>query len=233
MAERWHDIITLIASMIFSMLMGSFLMGVFISYYNIEADQTLHYVVNAIITQCLIFGGAVLLYLRIRQYKFRAYIDIRPFNREDILAVFIGFTITIVLMLALSPLLDFIQSSFKEHPWIIYQTEVQDKQNAVIANLRGFKLPLAIFVFAILPAVFEELIFRGILYKVLKELSKKKWVGIGLSAFIFAVVHFQVLSFLPIFLVGILLAIIYERTRNLMAPILFHFLFNAVQVVFW
>ena len=44
---------------------------------------------------------------------------------------------------------------------------------------------------------------------------------------LFAVVHANLLSFAPLLLVGILLARNYERSGNLLVPILFHAFFNA------
>ena len=50
------------------------------------------------------------------------------------------------------------------------------------------------------------------------------------SAVLFAVIHFSLLGLVPIFLLGLWLAWLYERTHSLLASIVLHATFNGISV---
>ena len=77
----------------------------------------------------------------------------------------------------------------------------------------------------------EEFFFRGFVYKVLS----KTWsipVGSLITAGLFALIHFQIQSFFPIFILGLFLNVVYQRTQSLWAPIAFHALNNSLAFGF-
>ncbi len=84
---------------------------------------------------------------------------------------------------------------------------------------------MAIVAIVVAP-VTEELVFRAGLYRFLKGRMRARW-ALVVSAFVFALIHFNGLSFVPLLLLGMLLGRAYERSRSLLAPITFHALFNA------
>ncbi len=88
-----------------------------------------------------------------------------------------------------------------------------------------------LFIMALLPAVSEELFFRGALQKVMLRLMNIPVIAILFSAAIFAVLHGTVFKVLPIFTLGILLGTIYHVTRNLWYTIIIHFLNNGLAVL--
>lgn len=101
-----------------------------------------------------------------------------------------------------------------------------------LANPESFEEVLIIAGYAVLVApLLEEFLFRGILYR-----AMKKPFGIGfailLSAFLFALVHKNALSFLPLTFLGVFLALAYERTGDLRTCILMHAFFNLIMVLF-
>ena len=51
----------------------------------------------------------------------------------------------------------------------------------------------------------EEVFFRGVLQQILAKWTRNNWVSILLTAFIFSAIHFQFLTFLPRFFMGIML----------------------------
>jgi membrane protease YdiL (CAAX protease family) len=83
---------------------------------------------------------------------------------------------------------------------------------------------LVVIVVCLAPVV-EELIFRGMIYRFLKGKMLPLY-ALCLNAFLFALVHMNLFSFLPLFLLSLLLAYSYEKTGNIKVPILFHALFN-------
>jgi hypothetical protein len=92
-------------------------------------------------------------------------------------------------------------------------------------------LVINLFIMALLPAIGEELFFRGSLQKVLLRLSNQPWLAIFISSAIFALLHNTFLKIIPIFTLGLCLGIIYHVTRNLWYTIIIHFLNNALAVL--
>ena len=84
---------------------------------------------------------------------------------------------------------------------------------------------------ALLPAIGEELFFRGSLQKVLLRWNKKPWLSILLSSMVFALLHGTFFKILPIFTLGIMLGTVFYVTRNLWYCIIIHFLNNAIAVL--
>jgi membrane protease YdiL (CAAX protease family) len=77
--------------------------------------------------------------------------------------------------------------------------------------------------------VAEELLFRGVLYPSFKQ-SFGRRRALWISAVLFGVVHFNLMTFLPLTVLGLLLAWLYERTGNLLAPIVAHSAFNLANL---
>lgn len=88
-----------------------------------------------------------------------------------------------------------------------------------------------VFIIAFLPAVCEELFFRGMLQRVVINLARDAWTGIIITAVIFSAAHFEFQGFLPRTALGIVLGMLYWYSGSLWTSILAHFVNNAVQVV--
>ena len=100
----------------------------------------------------------------------------------------------------------------------------------VFAGATGWlgKVSLAAFACAIIPAV-EEAVFRGILYRALR----RHWSVAGAalaSAIVFAVAHGSAPTLLPIAILGVLYAYLYETSGSLVAPSVAHGAFNAFNL---
>ncbi len=83
----------------------------------------------------------------------------------------------------------------------------------------------------IIPAICEEVFFRGIILKFLNTWFRRPWLSIVCSALLFASVHGSVYNFLPITITGIVMAWVYFRTSSLWLNILLHLVFNSLQVL--
>jgi membrane protease YdiL (CAAX protease family) len=73
---------------------------------------------------------------------------------------------------------------------------------------------------------FEEIMFRGFL---LPSLTKyvPVWAAIGISSFVFALAHLNLSEVLPLATLGVILGMVYTRSRNLLASMLLHSLWNS------
>jgi membrane protease YdiL (CAAX protease family) len=91
--------------------------------------------------------------------------------------------------------------------------------------MRGY---LALFAVVLAP-VAEEFIFRGMLYPFLKQLGQPKLAWVGLSL-LFALIHFNAPTFVPLFVLALALTWLYEKTDCLLASIAVHSLFNAANL---
>jgi membrane protease YdiL (CAAX protease family) len=78
--------------------------------------------------------------------------------------------------------------------------------------------------------VAEESFFRGILYVWIKRAGYPRLALFG-TAVLFAAVHANAASFLPLLVLALALTLLYERTGNLLAPIAAHALFNAANLI--
>jgi membrane protease YdiL (CAAX protease family) len=93
------------------------------------------------------------------------------------------------------------------------------------------ELAFSFFVMAIIPAIGEELLFRGIIQQTLGRYFKNEHVAVWVAAFIFSFFHFQFAGFLPRMLLGGLLGYLFVWTKNLWVPIFGHLVFNGMQVI--
>ncbi|MCG8331716.1 MAG: CPBP family intramembrane metalloprotease [Chitinophagales bacterium] len=94
-----------------------------------------------------------------------------------------------------------------------------------------WELIFTITVVAVLPAIGEELIFRGILQQSLEKITHNPILAIWFSGLIFSAFHFQFAGLLPRFLLGVGLGYLFYWTQSLWMPILAHFVINAMQIV--
>jgi membrane protease YdiL (CAAX protease family) len=101
----------------------------------------------------------------------------------------------------------------------------------IFANAKsvGLRVYLALFAVVIAP-VAEEFIFRGILFPFIKQLGWPKLAWLGVS-FLFALIHVNAPTFVPLFVFALALTWLYERTDKLIAPMLAHSLFNGVNLI--
>ncbi|MBO9998254.1 MAG: CPBP family intramembrane metalloprotease [Cyanobacteria bacterium SID2] len=83
---------------------------------------------------------------------------------------------------------------------------------------------------SVLAPVFEELIFRGFLLPSLTRYVPV-WGSIVLSSLVFALAHLSVSEVLPLATLGVVLGVIYTRSRNLLAAMLMHGLWNSGTLV--
>ena len=85
---------------------------------------------------------------------------------------------------------------------------------------------------ALLPALSEELTFRGTLQQTLAD-GQKHTTAIWVTAFIFSVIHMQFYGFIPRMLMGAMFGYMFVWTGGLWIPIVMHFVNNSLAVLFY
>ncbi|MBM6828584.1 CPBP family intramembrane metalloprotease [Anaerotignum lactatifermentans] len=96
---------------------------------------------------------------------------------------------------------------------------------ASLESMMGSNFFLVLFLTAIQPAVFEELLFRGVGYRAYGCLGEKK--AILASAFLFALLHMNLQQAAYAFVLGVLFAFLVGRTGSILASVIPHFFINA------
>lgn len=110
------------------------------------------------------------------------------------------------------------------------------KQVIAMATMKTFsEYLIGMLIIAILPAIFEEIFFRGGLQQLLTQWFKNPFWGIVVTSLLFSLIHFSYYGFLPRFFLGIMLGYMFYFTNNLWYSILAHFLNNgiAVTAMYW
>jgi len=109
--------------------------------------------------------------------------------------------------------------------------EVVTEQFLNVAGIQALLFNL--FMIAIIPAIGEELIFRGAVQRILHQWTKNIHISVIIAAFLFSAMHFQFFGFLPRFVLGILLGYMFVLTGNIWVPIFAHFFNNAMGVMLY
>lgn len=86
---------------------------------------------------------------------------------------------------------------------------------------------------AILPALGEEFLFRGIIQRLLAEWTKNSHVAIFLAAFIFSFIHFQFYGFIPRLLLGLYFGYLLLWSSSIWVPVTAHLINNGIAVVYY
>ena len=107
----------------------------------------------------------------------------------------------------------------------------REAQEAALININSFsKYIISLIVIGLLPGIFEEVCFRGGLQNILVKWLKSPWAAILITAVLFSLIHISYYGFLVRFALGVVLGLIFYYTGNLWLSILFHFLYNGLQV---
>ena len=86
-------------------------------------------------------------------------------------------------------------------------------------------------VFGLIPAIGEEIVFRGLLQRNFMRVFRNVHVAIWVTAFIFGAIHMQFYGFLPRMLLGAILGYLYAWSGNIWVPIAGHFMNNGFTVL--
>lgn len=88
-----------------------------------------------------------------------------------------------------------------------------------------------LMVIAVVPAIGEEILFRGIIQRILIRLTQNPHIGIWLTGVWFSAMHLQLEGFIPRMVLGAMLGYLAYWSRSLWLPIGVHFLNNGLQVL--
>jgi len=154
-----------------------------------------------------------------------------------------GITVVIVLMVVLIPFINLL-SDLNHHIRLpeymsgiarqMEKTEQDiDRLQQQLLGIRSFSMFLLnLLVVAVVPAISEELFFRGAFIGLLRTKTGFH-TAIWVTAALFSILHFQFYGFFPRLLLGALLGYLYLWSNSLWVPVIAHFINNAVVVFFY
>lgn len=115
--------------------------------------------------------------------------------------------------------------------WALEKEDSLKELTKAITNLKTpFEYLLGIIVIAAIPALGEELVFRGIVQNKIKEYSGWVHGSIWIAGFLFSAIHVQFYGLLPRMLLGVLFGYIYLWSGNLWFPVIAHFTNNFLTL---
>ena len=123
-------------------------------------------------------------------------------------------------------------SKLEEYLKSLEETATAATEQLLKADTIGGLL-LNLVIIALIPAVGEELTFRGLLQQSLTRRMKNPHIAILLASAIFSFIHFQFFGFLPRMFLGMLLGYIFYISNSLWTSILMHFINNGSVVVLY
>jgi len=152
-------------------------------------------------------------------------------NQKQILLLFAIFALVFPLAGALAELNKIIPIPKTWELKFKAMETARSAQESALININSFsKYIISMIVIGLLPGIFEEVCFRGGLQNILVRWSKNPWLAIIVTAILFSAIHGSYYGFLVRFALGVVLGLVFYYSKSIWLPILFHFLFNGVQV---
>lgn len=109
--------------------------------------------------------------------------------------------------------------------------DTYNEQVIAMSNLRSWpEYFAAVVLMALLPAIFEEVFFRGAMQNIMIRWMRNAAVAIIVSSLIFSIVHYSIYLFLSRALLGLVLGLLYYYSKNIWLPIIAHFFNNGLAV---
>jgi len=144
--------------------------------------------------------------------------------------------IVLAIMMLITPFIALLLEWNMQIPLPQYLSHFDQNSEAIIRAFLKMStfwdLFYTLIVLAIIPAIGEELLFRGYLQQKISVWLKNYHVGILITAFLFSVMHLDIYGVLPRFVLGVLLGYFFYWSGSVWLPILAHFVNNAQAVVF-
>ncbi len=155
------------------------------------------------------------LFFRIRKKSFVKEVSLKPLGIGSSFGMVIfGFSAQIIIGVLLSVY------------YSVFAPDADSTNEAVEMLFENGNVIVQILNVSILTGILEEVIFRGLIHKLLKKVMSVP-LAIFLSSVLFGAAHMNLEQFFYTTLLGVLLALAYEKTGSLIAPILIHMSFNG------
>lgn len=111
------------------------------------------------------------------------------------------------------------------------EQEMETLVNLLINEVGIIAFISNILVIALLAALTEEFLFRGAIQRIIEKWTANYHIVIWTAAIVFSAIHLQFYGFVPRMLLGAYFGYLLYWTKSIWAPVLAHFINNAVAVI--
>ena len=154
----------------------------------------------------------------------------------------VNYSLVVFLMVISMPIMSWIVELNASIVFPSYLSDIEqwmrNSENDAIELTKAFltfdglvSLFYVLIIVAVVPAIGEELLFRGVLQKIFIQWTNNPHWGIWITAFLFSALHMQFFGFFPRLLLGAIFGYLFLWSKSLWLPILGHFINNATVVV--
>ncbi len=184
---------------------------------------------------CTFFIPSLLYGVFVERYPVRAWFSHGNVPVSDVLSVF---ALTMVSIPFVSLTIEWNQGLV--FPEFLKDVEVwmRNKEDELAGLTKKYmdfdsweQLAVALLVVAVIPAIGEEFLFRGVIQRKLTYVMKHPHAAVWISAAVFSAIHFQFYGFIPRLLLGALFGYIYLWTGRLSLAVLSHLVNNGLMVL--
>ena len=181
-------------------------------------------------------GGFILSVLIAIQVMKRSFIDFTKLNERP---PWKWLAVSLFLFICLLPGLEWLvewnatiqfPASQEERLRSLHENN-QKIYNIMLHYNTGIDLWINLLVMAVLPAISEELLFRGLIMRIFRSMFGNIHAAIWVSALVFAGIHLQAYNIVPMILMAAIFGYLYYFTGSLWVPMILHFLNNASVVL--
>ncbi|MCF2139560.1 MAG: CPBP family intramembrane metalloprotease [Candidatus Lokiarchaeota archaeon] len=188
------------------------------SYFYITENPVLIILLTGFLSILVNFGLFWLLGVKSKRFSWESFFQ--PVKKSQLIIFFWIIFTTIVLF--------FVRIFIG---WILSLFLQSTPNNRILQLLKDDKFFwLIFFLVAIIGPVVEEFFYRGLIFKALRKILAPQW-AIILSSLLFAVSHLNIIQGILAFILAIFLAVFYEKSENLMIPIIMHILNNTLSIL--
>ena len=161
----------------------------------------------------LAFGLPCIAYFTVTKNCIKTTLSLKPLNPVNVVFV-------LLISVCIQPAIYFLSALSS----LLFPNEV----SAYLNNYGNRSLIILLITLAVLPAVFEEICYRGIIFSDYGNVSIKK--ATLATGFIFAIAHLSAQQFLYAFLLGTVFCLMVYYTKSIFASMLSHVIINGIQV---
>lgn len=170
------------------------------------------------------------LYLRLTRHEKKL---LNPSNLKNVGWSFLLFIAAFFLLPVLGEINIEIVRLFGAYDALYEAKIVSDEQiDSLVGELGSTSFYTAILLVAFITGIAEELVFRRFLFHHMLKNTKKLWLSVFSSAFVFALLHFNYIQLLPLLSFGTVLAIMYYVSGSIIPGIIMHALNNSLTI-YW
>jgi len=216
-------------------LLGGIVFGTFISSGSADDNFSMKILTMIQSISSFLIPSFVLAYLWSEKPFYFLYLKTKSDGK--------AFFLVILMMIAVIPFINLLADLNQKIVFPGFMSELEEQMKAMeeraatqTANLLTAHtiagLFFNIFLVAVIPALGEELFFRGTLQRLISD-AKGAVLAIWVVAFVFSAIHMQFYGFIPRLLLGAFFGYLLVWSKNMWLPIVAHFVNNAIAVILY